>query len=196
MIPVMREATPFRFDAAAHEYFLEGQRVPGITEMLDRGGLYDKTWYTEASRQRGTAVHDLTSAFDLEALEVESCHSPYRNYLLAHVAAMRALKPDWWDIEVPRVHPLLKFGGRCDRVGLVFQRRTILEEKSGAVEKAHQVQTALQAILLESVYALPAEAWQRLALYLGPKGKFKLYEHKDTHADFAEARRLLKCFAG
>lgn len=186
--------TAFRFDALEHEYFLAGgDKVWSITQMIERCGLIDTEWFTEESKIRGTAVHDLTAAYDLGALDPDTCRSKYRGWLLGHVAATKILKPTWRHIEEPMVHGRLRFGGRPDRVGRVFKLHTIVEIKSGAVEKCHQVQTALQAILVsaESGTPLPPEHWQRMALYLKPNGAYSLVHHRDRR-DFDEARRIIK----
>lgn len=186
-------ATAFRFDAGLHEYYLEGVLVPSITQMIEMAGLVESDYYTEESRVRGTAVHDLTAAYDLKALEPEACTSKYRGWLFAHVAAMRIVRPTWSHVEEPFVHGRLRFGGRPDRLGLVYRLRSVAEIKSGGPEKCHQIQTALQAILAaaESGVALPPEHWTRLALYLKKDGKFKLEQHTNR-ADFDEAYRVIK----
>lgn len=185
--------TAFRFDALEHEYFLNGKLVPSITQMIERCGLIDTEWFTEESKVRGTAVHDLTAAYDLGALDPEECRSKYRGWLLGHVALMRALKPTWTHVEIPMVSAVRKFGGRPDRLGKVFKLHTVCEVKSGAKEKCHAIQTALQAILAseESGTNLPPEHWQRMAEYIKPNGSYDLVHHKDPR-DFDEARRVIK----
>lgn len=187
----MTATIPFRFDAASHAYYLDGRQVPSITQMLQLTGWVDDTYYTEASRIRGTAVHDLCTEFDLGALNPNECDSRFKGWLLAYAAAMGPLRPRWEDIEIPDVHPTLRFGGRSDRAGVVFKLQTILEIKSGAEEKAHKIQLALQAILRHARHPLPPEHYQRLALYLKQTGRFKLTQHDDAR-DFAEARRVIK----
>jgi hypothetical protein len=184
-------AIAFRFDAGVHAYYLDGRQIPSITQMLQLTGWVDDTYYTEASRIRGTAVHDLCTEFDLGALDPAESESRYKGWLLAYQAAMRMLRPSWELIEIPAVHPLHKFGGRPDRKGRVFKLHTIAEIKSGVREKAHKIQLALQAILLSAEHPLPAEHYQRLALYVQQNGKFKLEQHDDPR-DFAEARRVIK----
>jgi hypothetical protein len=184
-------AAVFRFDALAHAYFLEGVQVPSVTQMLQMTGWVDDTYYTEASRIRGTAVHDLCTAFDLDALDPAECESPYRGWLLAYVAALQALQPTWDAIEIPGVHPRYRFGGRPDRVGKVFKLQTIVEIKSGVAEKAHKIQLALQAILLSAERPLPPEHYQRFVLYVKSTGKFRLERYADTR-DFDEARRVIQ----
>lgn len=195
----LRALTQFRFDPAAHEYTDDvGRVLPHITGMLERCGWIDSTWYTEESSVRGQAVHRLTADYDLQALDVASCVSRYRPWLLAHVAAMGVLRPTWDAVEAPAVHPTFRFGGRPDRVGRVFNAHTILDLKSNDkvwnIEKATPIQTALQAILCSATRPLPAEAWTRYALYLRPNGKYRLKEHTETRKDFDEAYRIIaKC---
>lgn len=185
----------FRFDKVAHAYYLDGRQIPSITQMLQMTGWVDDTYYTEASRIRGTAVHDLCTEFDLGALDPGESGSPYRGWLLAYAAAIRTLQPTWDGIEIPGVHPLYRFGGRPDRVGRVFKLQTILEIKSGVQEKAHKIQLALQAILCQATRPLPPEHYQRLALYVKSTGKFRLEQHTDAR-DFTEARRVIqRCFS-
>lgn len=186
----MPTAPTFRFSSLEHAYYLNGRQIPSITQMLKLTGWVDDTYYTEASRVRGTAVHDLCTEFDLGALDPVECESRHKGYLLAYAAAMRPLKPAWDAIEVPGVHPTFKFGGRPDRVGRVFKLQTVLEIKSGVREKAHAIQLALQAILLNAERPLPAEHYQRLALYVQSTGKFKLESHENPR-DFREARRVI-----
>lgn len=184
---------PFRFDPFNHEYIdvETGELIPHITGMLEATGLIDDRWYSEESSDRGTAVHRLTHDYDLGALDVASCVSEHRGYLLGHVAAMQVIPHAWDDVEVPRVHPQLRFGGRPDRNGVIYQAKGVLEVKSGGPEKSHAIQTAMQAILVAPIYGLPPEMLLRFALYLKPNGKFKLEEHK-RKADFDEARRIIR----
>lgn len=187
-------ANSFRFDPERHEYTtLDGEVLPHITGMLETTGWIDDTWMTEESSERGRCVHSLTAEFDLGALDVGSCVSRYRPYLLAHVACMAVLRPAWQAVEEPSVHPQLRYGGRPDRVGKVRGLWTVLEVKSGVKQKSHAIQTALQAILAAVETPLPAWQWQRYALYLKPNGKYKLDPH-DDRADFDEALRIIhKC---
>jgi hypothetical protein len=187
----------FRFDGINHEYIdlATGAVLPHITGMLERTGWIDDTWFTEESSARGQAVHRLTADYDLGALDVKSCVSKFRGYLLGHVKALQILQPEILAVEEPLIHPVYRFGGRPDRVVIVRRVKGVLEIKSGAVEKSHQIQTALQAMLASPETDLPPEMLQRLCLYLKDNGKFKLEEH--THRrDFDEARRIIRTCCG
>jgi hypothetical protein len=187
-------ALAFRFDREEHRYtLLNGIELPHITGMLEQTGYIDDRWYTEESSRRGTAVHKLTADFDLGALDVPSCVSPFRGYLLAHVKAMTILNAEVLDVEEPLVHPEFCFGGRPDRGWKVFGLEAIGEIKTGAPEASHRVQTALQAILRAGakVSLLPPTQIARYALYLKDRGKFFVEEHKDRR-DFDKAYEVIR----
>lgn len=182
----------FRFCAETHTYTDEAGVIPHITGLLERSGWIDDRWYTEEGSERGTAVHDLTAAYDLKALDVDKCASPYRGYLLGHIKAVSVERPEFLAVEEPLVHSHFRYGGRPDRV-LVMQGglKAIWEGKSGDPEKSHGIQTALQAILVAPTLYLPPEALGRFALYWKPNGRFRLEEHHRKQ-DFSEAYRILK----
>lgn len=182
-----------RFDAATHTYYENGEERPHITGMLQASGWIDDRWYTEESCQRGTEVHSLTADYDLGALDVASCVSRYRGYLLGHVAAMDVVKPEILAVEEPSISPL-GFGGRPDREVRAWGLLAVLEGKSGGPERAHSIQTALQAILVAPKHRLPAESIARYCLYWKPTGKYKLEEHTDAR-DFGEAYRIIAAYA-
>jgi hypothetical protein len=182
----------FRFNARDHEYLdvETGELFPHITGMLELAGLIDDRWYTEESALRGTSVHRLTADYDLGSLDVESCTSIFRGFLLAHVAVVGIMTPTWLGVEEPLVHPTLRFGGRPDRDCLVNGIRSVWEVKSGPPEPAHRVQTALQAILVAHEAQLPADTIGRFCCYLTGEGKYKLQEHRER-TDFDRAYRII-----
>lgn len=192
---------PFRFDAGNHEYIdLDtGQVYPHITGMLEATGWIDDRWYTEESSERGRAVHRLTADYDLGALAIDGCESRWRPWLLAYVKAIGILRPRILTVEEPLVHPRYRFGGRPDRTVQLSGVRGhpgplgVLEVKTGGVEKSHQIQTALQAILIADDHRIHPETVQRHCLYIHDNGKFKLQPNIDRR-DFDDARGVLvKC---
>lgn len=183
----------FRFDQRQHRYLdpVNGKEFPHITGMLERAGWIDDRWYTEESSARGHAVHRLTADYDLGAIDVATVVDGRRGYLLGHAKAMAILRPEILAVEEPFVHPELRFGGRPDRELKVDQLLGVLEHKSGGEEESHQIQTALQAILVAPKYGIPPEMIARWALYLKDNGKFRLIEHR-RRSDFDEARRIIR----
>ncbi len=180
----------FRFEADGHKYFIENERRPSITQLLEVSGWSDPRWFTEESRRRGTAVHDITAQMDLAGLDAESVDA-YKGYAIAYQAMRDRLRPTWHAIEEAEMEPQWRFGGRPDRVGMVFGARTIVELKSGVKTKAHPIQTALQAKLVSWRYGVPPTLWQRITVYLKPNGKYDVHVHTDNREHY-EAEDILK----
>lgn len=201
-------APAFRYDASCHEYLndLTGEVYPHISYLLERAGLVDDRFYTEESSVRGTAAHKLATDYDLGAIDhPEDVVSNVKGYFLGYVKAVQAVRPEFSSIEQPRVHPMFRYGGRPDRGGLIYDARGVLEIKTGQqqsvagparpTERAHRVQTALQAILIAPWFgAVPAVQLSRWVLYLKPNGKFRLFPHEDRR-DFDEAMEIIRTFA-
>lgn len=188
-------APVFRFEVAKHEYFLNEQRIPSASELLERGGLYGDAakFYTEAGRDRGTDVHDLTRDYDLGALDIKQLETPNRGAVLGYIAASVALNPAWECIEEAECHAGYRFGCRPDRVGAVMERPTIAEIKRAAKAKWHAVQTALQALAVSYRTGIRPEDYQRLVIYVKPTGKFTVEVHQDRR-DFDTAMQLIRRF--
>lgn len=188
------KSLPFRFNAAEHLYVAldTGEVIPNITRLLKLAGLIDDRWYNEDACERGKVVHQLTADYDLGVLQPGDLKdSPLAGYVQAHIEVMGILRPDWLHIETAAVHPVHRFGGRPDRVGAVYSTASVFEVKSGAPEKAHMVQTALQAILVAEELGVPARTVQRFAEYLTVEGKYKV-EHHTNARDFDEAHRIIR----
>jgi hypothetical protein len=163
--------------------------------MLEATGWTDSTFYNDDGRERGTAVHKLTADYDLGALDLSACVSRYRPYLLGHAMVMAMLKPEILAVEESIVHPVHRFGGRPDRVWRLAGALALCDIKTGEPEKSHQIQTALQAILVSVEHDdIPPDMIERYTLYLTPKGKGKLEEHKNRR-NLDKAREIIKSVA-
>lgn len=191
---MIAQAPKFRFDREKHEYFLDGQRIPGISELLERGGLVvGSHYYTEASRVRGSAVHAMCADFDMDALDPDWERSPYAGYVKAYISAMETIRPEWALIEVADFHPDYRFGGRPDRSGRIFGPLGVMEVKTAMKAKHHAIQTGLQSLLVARAPRIPPQRLPRYALYLKESGKWALEEHTDPR-DFDRAYALIKEF--
>ena len=183
----------FSFEASSHTYIdnATGEVLPSITQLLEAAGLVDSTWYSEDSRERGTAVHDLCAQFDLGSLNPAMCWSPYKPYLMAHVAAMGILKLEILAVEEPLAHPTLRYAGRPDRILSIGGVKGCYELKTGKPEPAHCVQTAAQAVLISAELNIPAEMLARFACYLKPNGRFHVERHTNRQ-DFDRWMKVLR----
>jgi hypothetical protein len=195
-------AVKFRFDALNHEYVAldTGETLPHITGMLDQAGLTDDLWFTEESSHRGTCVHKMTADYDLGALDVATCISVHKGYLLAHVEAMKVLRPTIIEVEVPLVHSRHRYGGRTDRVVELYRKRGVMEIKSAEPAASHRIQTALQAILDADRLNVSPESLGRWCLYLKANGRYKLEDHDlkpfEKVRDYAKAREVIRLCCG
>jgi hypothetical protein len=52
------------FDADTHTYYVDGEIMPSVTQVLKEAGIVDTQWFTEFGRWRGSAVHKATHYFD------------------------------------------------------------------------------------------------------------------------------------
>ena len=188
---------PFRFDAERHEYWAldTGEKLLSITQILKAAGKIDTRWFTQASRDRGTLVHDWTMDIDFDVLPSLQDVSPdLRPYLSAYKLFISIERPVMLAIEVPAVHSVFRFGGRIDRQVRMRKRAGVLEIKSGVMNRSHQLQTAMQAMLMSEETGIPPDVLGRWTVYLkklGDRGRFTLEEHRDP-ADFAEVRQILE----
>ena len=189
-------AVPFTFQRVGHIYTRmdTGVRVPSITQLLKAAGLIDDSYYTAESAARGSAVHELCEAYDHGVLDVERCESPFVGYLDAYAHAKNILHPMMLAIEKAAVHPTLGFAGRPDRAIKLQGVMGSLEIKSGAEEKHHAIQLAMQCELIALDAHLPPEQLGRWALYVSANGRFRFVEHTNRH-DFTVARDILRRFA-
>lgn len=180
-----------------HTYFDvgRGRVVPNITDMLEQTGWVNPRFYTVGSAERGEAVHRLLADYDLGLLDVASCVSAYRAYLLSYINVAHIVRPTWRHIEEPFLHEELGFAGRPDRVGDLFGAVAVVDIKSGARERSHPIQTALQAILVAPVVQVPARAIPRFGWYVKANGLSRLVQFIDRH-DFDEADRVIRTCCG
>ena len=204
MFDVATDDETFRFDARLHQYIdiRTGEVLPSITQLLERAGEVNGDFFSEESAERGTQVHRLTLDYDLGALDVSDCVSKYRGWLLAWEELTTVLqRPDWLHLEEPFVHPVLRFAGTPDRVGYIYKRLSVAEIKSGPYAYAkrrgqpgpHELQTALQAILVAKRLHINPEMIARWGLYIDEKGHGKALEFPN-HADIRRAREIIRKF--
>lgn len=131
------------FDALKHEYRLDGEPVPSVTQTLhDCGMLPDYNRFDTFYRERGSAVHEaikLDLCGELDEESVDESVAPYLDRF-RHWAAEMDLRPIW--IEGALACPVYRYAGTPDclaesKVGLV-----VPDWKAGQFEPGHRVQVA------------------------------------------------------
>ena len=186
----------FVYDASGHTYICAttGEQRPHITGLLKAGGLVDDQWFTELGRFRGTAIHDMALQYDLGALRPDDVTSDYKPALLAYERALQGMRPiEWTHLEEAFMHPVYRFGGRPDRVGMVRGAVSVVDLKSGVDSAATDIQLALQAILVAPVVRIPEHLIHRYVFVCRPDGRMKV-EQAVNRSDFAKAHALIRRF--
>lgn len=165
---IVRQGT---FEPESHLYRLNGSKVPSVTQVLKSVGIIDDSWFTEHSAWRGSVVHMVCQLEDEGDLDEASVAPEVTGYL----EAWRRFKLDTGFVaevnEEPMFSTKLGFAGTPDRIGTVFDcSRTVVDLKSGAVQKAARIQLAAYQILAdENGY----RAINRVAVQLKPDGKYR-----------------------
>lgn len=188
----MEAAPALQFNADLHEYRVENEVLPSVTQIVDAGGLYpfgraneDPSFYME----RGRLVHLACHYDDLGTLDEDEVDP----MILPRLQAYRKLKKDLGlrilASEVPLWHPRMRFAGTIDKLIKWCGMDAVLELKCGVHVPAYGIQTAgylMMAELPESMQALgltvPLSLNRlRFGAYLGPDGKYKLVQHDDEN---------------
>lgn len=169
------------FDEAAHAYFLDGHRLPSVTQVLERTGIVDYSFIPPATREmaleRGSAVH-AAIALDLENDLDEASVEPIMGYVQAARNARRDLgiaKPDLF--EQRGYHPQYRYAGTVDLIA----GDLLLDWKTNSAEWWVRLQTAAYAAMQPE----PGR-FKRMAVELHDDGSYRLETFKvsDYQRDF------------
>lgn len=176
----------FTFDPVEHLYRLDGQIIPGVSDILEETGLKHGYNGFQEAQYRGLHVHRACEYLDLNDLDWNSIHPAYVGYVKAWQAwkAEYGFVPEL--IEYQAYHSQFRYGGTLDRRGVVrtmladgshkaVSWRVLVDLKTGAPEPWHRWQLA-------GYQLLGGEAWltdRRLAVYLHDDGTFTMQEFSD-----------------
>jgi len=162
------------FDADTHTYTAGGVPLVSVTTAIKSAGLMgDTSFYTEESRDRGTAVHWVTERFDLGTLDCELIDEALAPYLAAYERFRQEHGPVWSHVETKTADLALHYAGTVDRAGRLTTcpHPVVLDIKSGGPAAWHRVQLSAYKRLLAA--ELPALI-TRYALYLSSEGTYRL----------------------
>lgn len=134
------------FDSAAHEYHLDGQHVPGVTQVL--GALEDfegVPWHLlEAARKFGQHVHEACALMVREELDWASLDPSLVPYV---EAAKRFIDESGVVVracEFRVAHAALRYAGTLDLLG-EWRGLAMFDFKSGVLPRSVGPQTAAYA---------------------------------------------------
>ncbi len=169
------------YDDADHTYTLEGRKLSGVTTMLQNCGIINNRFYTEAGAENGKRRHYLCELYDKDNLNWETIGEADYPYLEGWTKAREEMKIEIQGIEVGAYHPLLFYAGRVDRLVLIDGKPYIIDIKTGAINKA----TELQLILYGMMFTYNGERAGLKTIYLQKNGKYKPREARYEDERFA-----------
>lgn len=160
------------FDVDAHAYYLNGRRIPGVTDILKDVGFIDTTYYTEDGRQHGTDVHEACEAVDRGDAPLEDVPADIFYEVRSWVRFRDEHGFEADAIEEPRASAVYGYAGTPDRVGTFARgpwqgRRFVIDFKTGAPEKWWRYQLAAYRGTFD---AQEATTLGRMSLRLDPAG--------------------------
>lgn len=177
-----------RFDEAEHRYYLDGRRLPSVTQVLEDVGIIDYSKIPHETREtaleRGRVVHLLTELDDLDELDESTVDPQLAGYLEAwrRFRCETGFTPEL--IEHRQANAQYGFAGTLDRTGR-FRGATVVDIadlKTGTAPAWTRWQMAAYA----SFFPTP-RTYRRYAVELHNDGTYAVpfvFEGRDWSADF------------
>ena len=176
----------FNFDEQTHTYYLNGLKIPSVTKVLQDAGLVKFFGNaTENSRKFGDAMHLMTHYDDLGTLDVRSLDNNLKPYLLGYRKFLQKEKIVIIESELRGYSKKYLFGWTLDKVGIKNGVKTIIDLKSGVINKlAVNLQTAAYKIGYNE-YHKKDKAVKRGAVQLLPNDyKYVQFDDKTDESVF------------
>jgi hypothetical protein len=164
------------FTPENHEYRLNGEVVPSVTQLLAPiySGVFDAIPADVLERKRalGTAVHKACELDDVNELDESTLHDAIRPYLDGWRRFRDEFAPVWDASEWMLADPGMRYAGTIDRVGTLNDGRlVVLDIKTGPQSPQIGVQLAGYERLLKANNR--TEDRERLSVHL-TEGGFQL----------------------
>jgi len=166
------------FKDDTHEYFLDGVKIPGFSEIAKAMGVYDFSSVPETilenARVFGDAAHYAARLWDLKDLDEATIDEPLKPCLEAYKYFLTTyhvkIIPEY--VENPICSYLYRYGVTPDRICVINDELSVLELKFvSKIMPAVCLQTAAQKRAAEEFYKIKIK--RRYALQITRKGEFK-----------------------
>lgn len=198
----MLQESPYmiEMDEDAHQYYVDGDPKPSVTQILKANGFIDTTWFTEFGRWRGSETHKATHFYDEGDLDRRTIDPTVKRFLGGYIKFKELTKFQPTMIEVPLYSDRYEYCGRPDRRGF-FAGQGKAEEANEIIDfKCYpggrppwwtRFQLAAYGHLSD-----PHRIFRRWALVLTGEGEhgYNIFEYpRDTYVHDVE--RFLACVA-
>ena len=159
------------FDPETHTYSYDGTIYPSVTTIIKDEWPLNTNFYSRnpGATGRGTEIHDLTAKVDRgqDSLDDYIGHKHYRE-LHSWKSFVDRVGAAIEVIEEPFVNVSLKYAGTVDRVMSIDGISTIVDLKSGAAARWHDLQIGAYALSLDPI---PEAGY---AAYIRPTGGMRM----------------------
>ncbi len=150
------------FNAATHEYRVDGAPVPSVTQLLDDAGLtpdYAAVPPTvlQHARERGLHIDACCDLLDAEDLDWRSVHPEALPYVEAWIAFREYEGFTPLTAQIPLYHPTYGYAGTADSVGLLPGARPVVVERKSTAKMA-------------ATYALQTAGYAQDGMWYAPPG--------------------------
>lgn len=137
------------FDVTKHEYRVDGRLLPSVTQVLDWAGISKGCeFYTEHSRQRGSASHEAIRLMNSEdGIDWETLDPRLTPYIEAYGDFCSIFQTI--ESEIPLDHPI-GFAGTFDALGFINNKLALVDYKTGKWQRSYDIQLCAYEMLLES----------------------------------------------
>lgn len=167
------------FEEASHTYRLDGAVIPSVTTLLDK--LHSFADVPEevlaAARERGTAAHKACHYWDEGDLDEAMLDAQTAGYLAGWKAFIAESGAKFTAIEAMGSHPLHRYAGTVDRLGVIAGLDWVIDIKTAA---ASHPMWDLQTSAYAHLFGKPSA--KRATVQLRPDGNYKFCEWKDPAA--------------
>ena len=172
------------FNEQDHSFMLDGIPLPSVTDLLlplqEDGFKAINPAVLQAAANRGTAVHEITEAMDLDDDYEELIAPDLVPYVDAYEAFLLDHEVDWLGIE-SQVHFFDQYAGIVDRFGYIDGELCVLdiktvqsptvEQKVSVCCQLHAYEKAIKCCFED----VRGERFHHFALYLKKDGSYSLF---------------------
>jgi hypothetical protein len=204
---ITEEPSILEFEPTTHTYWINGQPVPSVTELLDDCGLTPDYSLVpqpvlQHARQRGIHVDQCIELLDADDLDWRTVHPEAMPYLEGWLAFREHEGFTPLANQLPLFHPTWGYAGTADSCGLLPGGRPVILERKTTAKMASTVALQVAGYALEGLWYAPPGGgvlspvpWERpvrLGVQLRRDGTYQLfpYEDPDDYAAFLGAVAL------
>lgn len=172
-----------------HQYFVDGVKKPGVTEILCAEGIIDLRRIPikslEAARELGTEAHRVIRLFLKKTLKIDTIDSAIAPYFKGFLKFTKDFEFDYIEVEPLLYSKQLNICGEPDCIGVKKSEPNhyyLLDWKSTTtIQPSVREQTALyERIWNENHLVDKKKIFRRIAVQLLPSGDYKPHELKET----------------